>query len=290
LTVRFAAHVWSRPLEPGIGRDAAAVRLPAPGDADGAVRLAVADGASGTLHSGRWAAALVAAAVEDWVRISPESLTDRLETLRSGFDPMAREPRPTPLRAEKWQLYGSQSTLLAVSVSRRRGRIAVEAVGVGDSVLVLLGRTSWRVVPQMAARDFTATPQLVKSTAGAVQDFFHWSGSAPRDTVVLLATDGAAQPLLGTLERDGPVEARALLADVLALPPDGSVALGPGNPPTTSRARTFLATLHDDATVVTLADAPDIAGLTDAELVLAALVDAPDAVDPRETAPDESVP
>jgi hypothetical protein len=278
LTARLAAYVWSRPLEPGASRDAVEVRLPSHGEAGGIARLAIADGASGTLFSGRWAAALVAAAVEDWPGVSTGSPGDWLEALRSTFTPMPVEPRPTPLRAEKWQLYGSQSTLLAVRVARHRGSLAVEAVGVGDSVLLLLGRTSWQVIPEMASQDFTATPHLLRSTPGVDHEFFRWAGGVPGSTVLLLATDGAAQPLLRILETDGPAEARAVLAGILSGPFDGSEPVGEEDLSVMPRAREFLANLHDDATIVALAKVPDRLSSSDAELILAALAPEPDAV------------
>src|SRR5205823_7508069 len=129
--------------------------------------LAVADGASSTLFSGRWAQQLVDAAVDGWPVLEPAELLDRLDAMRASFDPLTGIEVTDPAVENKWLEYGSQSTLVAVTVTGGQGgpggRLQASALAVGDSVLLVLGRERATTFPPIASADFDRAPQLITS-------------------------------------------------------------------------------------------------------------------------------
>ena len=257
----FAAVSWTQALEPGENRDAACIRLAGDGAAPLA-HLAVADGASSTLFSGPWAQLLVEAAAADrWPMLGPEELRDRLDAMRTTFDPLTGVEVTDPAVQNKWQEYGSQSTLVAVTVTGGPGgQLRVSALAVGDSVLLVLGEERATTFPPIAAADFSRAPRLITSRVGESIDVVRWDGPVRQKDLLVLASDGAARVLTTVIERDGTQECWRRLTRLVDRGPGADLAAalldgdGPGS-------------LQDDATLVLCALVAHVPGRADLEML-----------------------
>lgn len=167
------------------------------------IRLAIADGASTTSFAELWARMLCRAAVEHPERWNiPSRFLGKLAALRHLWrqEALRTLPDPLPWNVETALNNGAWSTLLRVTVLRRRW----EAEGWGDSCLFHIRRGHrLQMVPHLLPRDFSDRPDLVSSVGSAgdkelPHKRFAAQGELEPGDVLLLATDALAAWLAGT--------------------------------------------------------------------------------------------
>ena len=198
-------RAWSEPKPghaPDDNEDAFAVRVL--GEWGDRMLLAVADGASATVHARAWAKALVSSAEPEWLSLGDEELSARLDGVRDRFDTSQGVPKPWYVE-RKSARDGSQATLLVVLLGPARddGGTQVQAVAVGDCNLMVLhndGRTE--PFPIKSSSQFTSVPELVSSRPQAGLRYDRWATRISPGDVVLACTDAVGQWMLACLEAD----------------------------------------------------------------------------------------
>jgi hypothetical protein len=274
---RLVSAVWSSALEPGENRDAVATRF-SMGATSPVAHVAVADGASRTLFSGLWAQTIVEAAVQGWPELGSRDLLVHTDDLRATFDPLTRYHVDDAAVQEKWMRDASQTTLVAATVTATEMSVDVSSVAVGDSVLMILDKERGTITfPPLTPTDFGRTPELITSRLGEQIDAVRWEGHMTERELLLLATDGAARPLMEVIEEEGTEAAWRRIAKLVdaahhhgAADADLAAALL-GDPS---------GCFQDDATLLLCAAVPDVADVSDVELLsafmLGSLVAQPD--------------
>lgn len=197
-------RAWSEPKPgnaPEENEDAFAVRVL--GEWGDRMLLALADGASATVHARAWAQALVTSAEPEWLSLGDDELSTRLDGIRDKFDMSHRAPKPWYV--ERKARYGSQATLLVVLLGPAGDDAStqVQAVAVGDCNLMVLrndGRTT--SFPVESSSQFTSVPELVSSRPQASLRYGRWATRIGPGDLVLACTDAVAQWMLACLEAD----------------------------------------------------------------------------------------
>jgi hypothetical protein len=163
----------------------------------GALRFAVADGATEAFDARRWAERL---AVE-WVGAVRAPLTadefgpwlgEQAEWLHASW-----EGRALPWYAEEKRRAGSFAAFVGLRLEASKGRVSWRALALGDSCLVQRrGGEVLASVPLSAPEEFGSTPPLVPSReslrAAALARVVESEGRAEPGDAFLLATDALA--------------------------------------------------------------------------------------------------
>ena len=277
---RFVTAVWSSALESDENRDAAAAQVSA-GAGSSVARVAVADGASRTLFSGPWARTIAEAAVQGWPELGPRDLLGRTDALRATFDPLAQYRVDDFAVRNKWMNDASQTTVVAATVTIAEATLNISSMAVGDSVLMILDKERGTVTfPPLASTDFGRSPDLITSRPGQQIHALRWQGQVAASGLLLLATDGAARPLIAVVENEGTEVAWHRVAQLAhAFQHHGAADADLADALLGDPARSF----QDDATVLVCAAVPDVPGVADIELLSAFLSDPVDSK-PGETA------
>jgi serine/threonine protein phosphatase PrpC len=202
---RLFTKTWSEPKPgnaPQENEDAFAMRvLSERGDQ---MLIALADGASATIHARAWAQALVASAEPKWLSLGDHELSARLDSVRDGFDASPRAPQPWYME-RKSARDGSQATLLVLLLGPAGDDTGTEiqAVAVGDCNLIVLhndGRTA--SFPVEASGQFKSAPELVSSRPQAGLRYCRWTTRISPGDWILACTDAVGQWMLACLEAD----------------------------------------------------------------------------------------
>ena len=187
---------------PDENEDAFAVRVL--GEWGDRTLLAVADGASATVHARAWAQALVASAEPEWLSLGDDELSARLDGVRESFDMSQGAPKPWYVERKRAR-DGSQATLLVVLLGPTGddGGTQVQAVAVGDCNLTVL-RKDGRIAsfPLESSSQFTSVPELVSSRPQAHLRYGRWATRIRPGDLVLACTDAVGQWMLACLEAD----------------------------------------------------------------------------------------
>ena len=164
----------------------------------GALRFAVADGASETSFARQWAELLVDRFVQE--PPTPEALREWMAPMQAEWAG-ANKPKATAWYAEEKARDGAFSSLLGVALENGRWR----ALAVGDSCLVVVrsGKVL-RAFPLAHAADFNNRPLLLSSVAKANQNVWDTvrveEGELVAKDHLLLMTDALAQWFLAESE------------------------------------------------------------------------------------------
>lgn len=208
---RLATWDWSVAKQgnaEGENDDACRVeRIPGEGGVE-TLLIAISDGATEAVYSGRWARALVEAAEADWPEIGP-GIEVRLLPVRQKFQPFDPQAELPWYVREKFLTQGSQATLLTVTVSpEASGVFGLKAVAMGDSCLLLFHISeeeyAYRAFPLDSAADFGANPMLVRNQPSPVPRKYQKFDAQMRAGDLLLAcTDAVAKWAMDCLESGG---------------------------------------------------------------------------------------
>jgi hypothetical protein len=182
-----------------------------------ALRVAIADGATQSHAPGLWADLLVAAYLDG--RIDGHHRRDRLvktfDQLALSWSGQTRDDLVGPWYRREHARLGSYATLVGLTLAAEKNTWVWQALAIGDSVLVHVGRDGslLRAFPLTRSAQFTMTP-LLASTHHDGNDV--WRGHRLRATGVLrsgealwLATDAMGAWLLRAYEQ-GARPARAI--------------------------------------------------------------------------------
>lgn len=222
-------RAWSEP-KPGNtvdeNEDAFAVRVL---DDRGRVLLALADGASATIHSRAWAQLLVASAEPEWLTLRDDELTARLDDLRDRFDLAHAASGPWYVQ-RKTTKYGSQAALLVVLLdpAGNDGGVSVRALAVGDcNVMVLQAKGAITSFPMQSSSSFSSTPALVASRPQSDLSYGRWGTRIDAEDVVLASSDAVGQWMLACVEANRQDALVQVLIDLASATPIDSPE--PGN-------------------------------------------------------------
>lgn len=169
----------------------------------GALRLALADGASETSFARLWAKMLARAYAQGaWDGTPPAAKA--LEILRRRWS-LAVSRRPLPWHAEEKVRQGAYATFLGLLLDLpQEGTAAWQAVAIGDSCLVHLRLGEpLRIFPAGSREDLPSRPEALSSLPGDRADLLFASGRAEAGDRLLLMTDALARWCLGRKDRGG---------------------------------------------------------------------------------------
>jgi hypothetical protein len=199
------------------------------GDAIGSALIAIADGASTSVHAREWAHHLVDAVGDGWTTASDQELDQLIGQARVSFAEGASQTSTSKFVKRKAEREGSKAALLVLVItpSVKAKSAKIRALAIGDCNAVILrpsrpGRVASFPIQQSDA--FTASPQLVGSLPQQRVDYRRWSEQLGPEDVILISTDAVAQWVLTLVEQGHEASVFGLLRQL------GAPSAGPQQP------------------------------------------------------------